>query len=126
MSVLTRYPPVVWDLFDRAPLAGRPVDTAGWFQGEATEPLSATHVRAYLAIRDGCIRDVRYEVRGCPYTVAAAALIAARWLGQPTCAVSIQPRQLLSELTAPITKLGRMLVVEDAYQRALQAADQTA
>jgi NifU-like N terminal domain len=126
MSPQSRYPPLVWNLFVQAPLAGGPSNPAGWFQGEATEPLSGTRVRVYLAVADGCVRDLCYEVRGCPYTVAAAAIVATRWLGQPTGAVSIEPRRLLSELTAPIAKLGRMLVVEDAYRRALQAAGQTA
>jgi hypothetical protein len=58
--------------------------------------------------------------------VAAVALLASRWIGQSTDAVAVDPRGLLRELTAPVMKLGRMLVVEDAYRRALQAADQTA
>ena len=126
MSAQSRYPERVWELFSQAPHAGRPVMEAGWRRGEAAEPLSETRVRVYLAISQGCIRDVRYEVRGCPFTVAAVALLASRWIGQPTDTVAVDPRGLLSELTAPVMKLGRMLVVEDAYRRALQAADQTA
>lgn len=126
MSTQTLYPALVWRLFSEASQAGRPSTQAGWHRGDAVEPLSATHVRVYLSVSDGLVRDVRYEIRGCPFTVAAAALVAARWIGQPTHGVRLDPRGLLDELSAPITKLGRMLVVEDAYRRALQATAQTA
>ena len=65
---------------------------------------------------------MRYEVRGCPYTVAATALVAQQWTHGALGAVSLAPRALLGELAAPVTKLGRMLVVQDAYCLALQAA----
>lgn len=126
MSTQALYPALVWELFSKAPQSGRPSTQTGWCRGEGSEPLSATRVRVYLLVFEDRVQDVRYEVRGCPFTVAAAALVATRWIGQPVSELVVRPRGLLDELSAPVTKLGRMLVVEDAYRRALQAAAQTA
>jgi len=115
------YPARVWALFEAAPSAGRP-EGDGWCVGEARDALSGTWVRVYLRIGDGRIDEVRYEVRGCPYTVAAAALTALTWTGKTLPSASFQPRALLAELEAPVTKLGRILIVETAYRRALQTA----
>jgi len=122
MSDSGPYPARVRALFRAAPGAGRP-DGAGWSSGEALDPLTRTHVRMHLRVaRDGCIEDVRYEVRGCPYTVAAAALWAERCRGERPGSCQLEPRAVLDELGAPTTKLSRFFVVEDAYRRAALSA----
>jgi NifU-like protein involved in Fe-S cluster formation len=121
MSGYEAYSERVLALFDAAPGAGAP-EGDGWAMGECRDALSGTWVRAYLRVRDTRIDDVRYEVRGCPHTVAAAALTARAWRGVAAPLAQFQPRELLAELDAPVTKLGRMLIVETAYRKALQAA----
>jgi hypothetical protein len=86
------------------------------------EPLSATHVRFYLSVGAGVIDAIRYQIRGCPYTVAAAAWLAGRWAGANLADVQIEPRAILAELSAPVTKLGRILLVEEAFRKGLLAA----
>jgi hypothetical protein len=68
-------------LFETTPAAGAPKDRTGWVQGEASDPLTETRVRWYLRVRDGRIADARYEVRGCPHTIAVTARLAAGLVG---------------------------------------------
>ena len=112
------YPPAVLDLFRRAPGAGRP-QGPGWASGEAREPLSATHVRVHLQAVDGRITALCWEARGCPYTLALAALVATRAPGQPLGQALPDIRALAVELGAPTAKLGRFLVVQDAMAAAV-------
>jgi len=112
------YPPAVLDLFRRAPGAGRP-DGPGWASGEAREPLTATHVRVHLRAANGRIEALRWEARGCPYTLALAALLAVRAPGQALGEALPDLRALALELGAPAAKLGRFLVVQDAMAAAV-------
>ncbi len=119
MSRLT-YPDHVWTLFVEAPGAGRPLAAPEWVVGEAHEPISETYVRFHLRGPRERPVEARYEVRGCPFTVAAAASLALKVNGQGPLPPRFDARQLLQELAAPVPKLGRILVVEEAYRRALQ------
>jgi NifU-like protein involved in Fe-S cluster formation len=119
------YSEAVWALFEAAPRSGRPASD-GWVQAEARERLSGTWVRVYLRTAGGRVDDVRYEVRGCPHTVAATAWVAREWVGVDCASARMDARGLLAELAAPVTKLGRLLVVEAAYREALRAARDSA
>lgn len=111
------YSAEVLDLLARAPGAGRP-EGPGWVSGEAREPLTATHVRFHLQGAAGGIAAVRYEVRGCPHTIALAALAAAWLPGRGPAEVGLDLRALAARLGAPTGKLGRFLVVKDAIEAA--------
>lgn len=104
-------------LYATAPGAGRP-GGPGWVSGEAREPLTGTHVRWHLRVEAGTIREARWEVRGCPYTIAAAGLLAGRLPGRPVAAPAVDPAALAAELGAPREKLGRLFVIEDAVRAA--------
>jgi NifU-like protein involved in Fe-S cluster formation len=104
-------------LFATAPGAGVP-QGPGWASGEAAEPLTGTRVRIHLHAAGGRIDGCRYQVRGCPHTVAACALVAARLPGQPVGAPRLEPRALAAELGAPPSKLARLFVIEDAVRSA--------
>jgi hypothetical protein len=112
------YSPLVRRLFETLPGAGRPPDPAGWAIGEARDPLTATHVRWYLRVEAGRIAEARYEVRGCPHTIAAAALLAGRLAGLPAGSPAVDPGDLAATLDAPPEKSGRLFVIEDAIRRA--------
>jgi len=110
-------------LFEQAPGAGRP-DGPGWTSGEAREPLTATLVRVHLRAPGGQVQELRWEARGCPYTLALLGLLAGRLPGRPLAEVgSLELRALALEIGAPAGKLGRFLVVQDAMTAAaLQTA----
>ena len=105
-------------LFRATPHAGRGAGP-GWVHGEASEPLSATRVRWHLRADRGCIAEARYEVRGCPHTIAAAALAAAALEGQVPADARIDLEELARRTGAPATKMGRFFVIQDALREAL-------
>jgi hypothetical protein len=105
-------------LFREAPGAGRP-SGPGWVRGEAIEPLSATHVRWHLRAEAGRIAEARYEVRGCPFTIAAAAWAAGELRGRPVGEAALDLEALAARLGAPAAKIGRFFVIQDALREAL-------
>jgi NifU-like protein involved in Fe-S cluster formation len=116
------YSELVARLFAAAPAAGPP-DGPGWVAGEAREPLTGTRARFYLRAEEGRVAGCRYQVRGCPHTIAAAALAAARLPGRPVAGLDIDPASLAREIGAPASKLGRVFVIQDAIRdAALQLA----
>jgi hypothetical protein len=69
------------------------------------------------------VREVRFLAFGCPHVIAAAALVAEEGEGcapEPRLPQSIH--SLRERLGAPVEKLGRLFVVEDAWLAALRAA----
>ncbi len=89
--------------------------------GEAIEPLSATHVRVYLQVREGQVVQARYQVRGCPFTIAALAILAPQWAGSPAASLRVDADGLERILEAPADRRGRFLLIEDALTQALSA-----
>jgi NifU-like protein involved in Fe-S cluster formation len=66
---------------------------------------------------------VRFQAFGCPHVIAGAALIAEEAVGTGTTPSAAHGARALRErLEAPLEKLGRLLVVEDAWRAALTAA----
>jgi NifU-like N terminal domain len=69
------------------------------------------------------LREVRFLAFGCPHVIAAAALLAEEGEGrapEPRLPQSIHC--LRERLGAPVEKLGRLFVVEDAWLAAVRAA----
>jgi hypothetical protein len=90
----------------------------GWVAGEAREPLSATHVRFHLRVGGGRVLEARYQVRGCPHTIAATAIAAAELPGTPLEGQGPDVAGLAARIGAPETKLGRLFVIQDAIRDA--------
>jgi NifU-like protein involved in Fe-S cluster formation len=69
------------------------------------------------------VREARFLAFGCPHVIAAAGLVAEQAEGAP-----LEPRlpqsvhALRERLEAPVEKLGRLFVVEDAWVAAVRAA----
>jgi NifU-like protein involved in Fe-S cluster formation len=118
MTAPDPYSELVTRLFRETPGAGRPSGPK-WVGGEATEPLSGSMVRWHLRAAASRIEEARYEVRGCPHTIAATALIAAELAGRPIAAVELDLPDIARRLGAPVTKLGRFFVIQDALRKAL-------
>ena len=68
-----------------------------------------------LQVVDGAIRAARYNVYGCPHTVAAAEW-TAEWLeGRAAGALrELNLRERREALGVPVEKMGKLLLVEDA------------
>jgi hypothetical protein len=76
----------------------------------------------FLRAQAGQIKAVRYQVRGCPTTVAALEWVAREWTDRRLTEVAVNARDLLQRLESPVTKLTRVLVVEAACQHAVLQA----
>jgi hypothetical protein len=111
--------------FENARNAGR-ASGPDWFRGEAGGRSQGTWVQFDVQVRVervGVIRDVRFLAFGCPHVIAVAQWLAERGMGlatQPRLPESVQ--QLRERFGVPVEKLGRLLVVEDAWLAALRGA----
>lgn len=111
--------------------ASGPPPGEGWVAGEAGSRREGAHVRCYLrtapATQGGQggphIAAVEFRVFGCPHTRAVAGTLARALVGEPLSAPPIGgPRDWAARHGVPTEKLGRLLRVEDAWQRAREAA----
>jgi NifU-like protein involved in Fe-S cluster formation len=91
--------------------------------GEAGAATADTWLRCHLWVRDGRVGEARFQVRGCPYTVAVVDWLADRMAGRPLAqAVPGSPQDWAVALGAPVERLGALLQVEDALRAALAGA----
>jgi hypothetical protein len=69
------------------------------------------------------VREVRFLAFGCPHVIAAAAQVAEAGEGRaPEPRLPQSVHSLREGLDAPVEKLGRLFVVEDAWIAAMRAA----
>lgn len=107
--------------FDAATLAGVLVGP-GTFRGAAGSRRQGTWVQFDLQAR-GAIQAVRFLAYGCPHTIAVSAWVAEAAVGGTLRAALPEGVQLLRErFEVPVEKLGRLLVIEDAWVAAAHAA----
>ena len=85
--------------------------------GEAEDRSLNVWVRFYVRTRGSQLEAVRYEVFGCPHTIAAAAA-AAEWLeGRDAGALDDWSACVTARaLEVPTEKLGKLLRIEDALR----------
>jgi NifU-like protein involved in Fe-S cluster formation len=108
--------------FDEAPqagsLAGRSVS-----RGVAGERRLGTWVRFELQSARGQIRAATFAAYGCPHVVAISAWVAEQAIGRPLPAQSLpEPvNAIRRRFDVPATKLGSLLVIEDAWTAATLA-----
>ena len=71
----------------------------------------------------GCVGAVRFLAFGCPHVIAACQWVAERAIGralEPRLPESVQA--LRARFEVPVEKLGRLLIVEDAWGAAMRGA----
>jgi NifU-like protein involved in Fe-S cluster formation len=102
--------------FDAPKASGElPDGVPGLVSGEAEDRTLHVWVRFQLQVIEGVVRAARFQVFGCPHTVAAASRVA-EWLEGQTVAAArgLDVKALCAELVVPIDKLGKLLRIEDA------------
>lgn len=112
------YSPEVLRRFDSPRGAGEFVaGRQGLVEGEAEDRSLNVWVRFQVQLTDERIQAVRYQVFGCPHTVAAAGW-AAEWLaGKPVDALTrLDVQEVARALSVPLEKMGKLLRIEDALQ----------
>ncbi len=92
-------------------------------EGEAGSRTSGALVRFYLAIEEGQIRGVRYEVLGGPSLMAAASWLSECIRDKPASPEQVPPGlEIANRLELERSEHGMALLAEDAVLEALKNA----
>jgi NifU-like protein involved in Fe-S cluster formation len=91
--------------------------------GEAEDRTLHVWVRFQLQLDADVVGAVRFQVFGCPHTVAAASVVA-EWLeGRAVAAArELDVKAVCAQLAVPAEKTGKLLRIEDAVAACLRAA----
>jgi NifU-like N terminal domain len=83
--------------------------------GEAGGPHQETWVRFHLTVDAGIVKAARFKAYGCPHTLAVMDSLTHRLPGRRRVdGPPGTPAIWGEELSVPVEKLGRLLVIEDA------------
>jgi NifU-like protein involved in Fe-S cluster formation len=89
------------------------------FRGSAGHRDRGTWVQFDLEVVAGRCVDARFLVFGCPHTIAVAAWVAEQGIGTLLGADLPEPVAALAQrFEVPAEKMGRLLIVEDAWRAA--------
>ena len=91
----------------------------GVWRGVAGERRRGAWVQFDLLVKAGVVADCRYLAYGCPHTIACAAWLAENAVGKPPAA-AIDVHLLREQFDVPVEKLGKLLMIEDAWICALK------
>jgi NifU-like protein involved in Fe-S cluster formation len=117
-----KYSDLTLHYFETAPGAGV-LTGPDVYRGAAGSRAQGTWVQFDLRVSGGIIQAARFLAFGCPHTVAVSAWLAENAGGPVSRAALPERAQDLSERFAvPVEKRGRLLVVEDAWIGAVNAA----
>jgi hypothetical protein len=68
---------------------------------------------------------LRFRALGCPHLIAAAEHFCRHYTGQAVAALSaFDKEQTMADLGVPVSKSGRILLLEDAVQKLRQSIDE--
>lgn len=84
--------------------------------GEGGELRQGAWVRFLVRVDSGVIQEARAQVYGCPHTIAASSHVQGQLAGGRVEAIPGTPEQWRIAVNAPVEKLGRMLIIEDALR----------
>jgi nitrogen fixation NifU-like protein len=100
-----------------------PAGTPNVSRGSAGERRRGREIRLELKLRDdGHIEACRYQVYGCPATIALCSVLSERVVGRSREeAAGISGLRLAEELQLPSPKRDAALLLEDALKAALGA-----
>ena len=122
---MVHYSQIVADYFARPVNAGTLSGNAdSVISGVAGDRAQGTEVAFHLRVEDREIAEISFQAFGCPHTIAACSLATERLTGQPVDAlVELTAKSLAMALEAPVEKMGRMLLLEDALRNCFIAWD---
>jgi NifU-like protein involved in Fe-S cluster formation len=93
---------------------------AGVFRGAAGSHAQGTWVQFDLQIKAGAVSAARFLAFACPHTIAVAGWLAEQAVGRhvvPQLPESVQA--LRDRFGVPVEKMGRLLIIEDAWLAAV-------
>jgi NifU-like protein involved in Fe-S cluster formation len=92
----------------------------GVFRGAAGNHAQGTWVQFDLQIKAGAVSAAKFLAFACPHTIAVAAWLTEQAVGQhvvPQLPESVQA--LRDRFAVPVEKMGRLLLIEDAWLAAV-------
>lgn len=93
------------------------------FRGAAGDHAQGTWVQFDLRIDAGAVSAAKFLAFACPHTIAVAAWLTEQALGRQLAPKLPESVQALRERFAvPIEKMGRLLIIEDAWLAAVLPA----
>jgi NifU-like protein involved in Fe-S cluster formation len=95
----------------------------GVFRGAAGDHAQGTWVQFDLRIDAGAVSAAKFLAFACPHTIAVAAWLTEQAVGQqlkPKLPESVQA--LRERFAVPVEKMGRLLIIEDAWLAAVLPA----
>jgi NifU-like protein involved in Fe-S cluster formation len=105
--------------FETAPNVGE-LTGPGVFRGAAGNPTHGAWVQFDLQINAGAVAAAKFLAFACPHTIAVAAWLAEQAVGRqlkPALPESVQA--LRDRFAVPVEKMGRLLIIEDAWLAAV-------
>ena len=88
----------------------------------AAESGQGARIAPSVGVENGLVGEMRFRVWGCPHLIAAAEWLCERRESGPVSALQDFPvQEIMRQLSVPVEKTGRILVLEDAV-RSLGAA----
>jgi NifU-like protein involved in Fe-S cluster formation len=95
----------------------------GVFRGTAGNRDQGTWVQFDLRAESGTLRAVRFLAFACPHTIAVSAWVAEQSVGKAVTATLPESVQdLRDRFAVPVEKMGRLLIIEDAWRAAAAPA----
>jgi NifU-like protein involved in Fe-S cluster formation len=95
----------------------------GVFRGAAGDHAQGTWVQFDLRIDAGAVSAAKFLAFACPHTIAVAAWLTEQAVGRqlkPKLPESVQA--LRERFAVPVEKMGRLLIIEDAWLAAVLPA----
>jgi NifU-like protein involved in Fe-S cluster formation len=95
----------------------------GVFRGAAGKGEEGTWVQFDLQCESGTLQAARFLAFACPHTIAVSAWLAEQSVGKAvTRALPESVEDLRDRFAVPVEKMGRLLIIEDAWLAAAGAA----
>jgi hypothetical protein len=112
--------------FETTPAAGvlgaAPSPASGFFRGSAGSRERGTWVQFDIQVQEARILDARFLAFACPHVIAAASWVAEHGGGSLAAALPEPVLALRERFGVPQEKLGKLLIMEDAWLAATRAA----
>jgi hypothetical protein len=95
----------------------------GVFRGAAGNRDQGTWVQFDLECESGTLRAARFLAFACPHTIAVSAWLAEQSVGRALSgALPESVPSLRDRFAVPVEKMGRLLIIEDAWRAAAAPA----
>ena len=107
--------------FESAPNAGE-LQGPGVFRGAAGDRAQGAWVQFDLKLGQGAVQAARFLALACPHTIAVAAWLTETAINKPLRpALPESVQALRARFEVPVEKMGRLLMIEDAWLAAAKA-----